>query len=81
MSKFCPIANAVTNCTDNCKQCLEAEAKEGSQMTKYYHMIIQRKYDRTGETRREYISTRKGTAPQGWICVGVCGYHEKEEHK
>lgn len=48
-------------------------------MTKYYHMIIQRKYDQNGETRREYISTRQGTAPQGWICVGVCGYHEKEE--
>ena len=47
-------------------------------MIKYYHMIIQRKYDKTDETRREYISTRQGAAPQGWICVGVCGYHEKE---
>lgn len=52
-------------------------------MKKYYHMIIQRRYDRNGETRREYISTRQGTAPQGWMCVGVCGYHEapKEEYK
>ena len=25
MSKFCPIADAVTNCTDNCKNCLEEE--------------------------------------------------------
>jgi hypothetical protein len=23
MSKFCPLCNAVTNCTDNCKSCLE----------------------------------------------------------
>lgn len=45
-------------------------------MTKYYHMIVQRRYDWTGETRREYISTRQGTAPQGWVCVAVCGYHE-----
>lgn len=45
-------------------------------MKKYYHMIIQRRYDWTGETRREYISTRQGTAPQGWMCVAVCGYHE-----
>lgn len=25
MSKFCPLANAVTNCTDNCNSCLEEE--------------------------------------------------------
>ena len=42
----------------------------------YYHMIIQRRYDISGETRREYISTCEGTAPQGWVCVAVCGYHE-----
>ena len=46
-------------------------------MTKYYHMIIQRIGDLTGKTRREYISRRQGSAPDGWICVGVCGYHEK----
>ena len=45
---------------------------------KYYHMIIQRPADWTGETRREYIGTKQGAAPPGWICVGVCGYHEKE---
>ena len=45
-------------------------------MTKYYHMIVQRRYDHNGETRREYISTRQGTVPQGWVCVAVCGYHE-----
>lgn len=52
-------------------------------MKKFYHMIVQRRYDWTGETRREYISTRQGTAPQGWMCVAVCGYHEvpKEEIK
>ena len=46
-------------------------------MVKYYHMIIQRKGDWTGETRKEYISRRQGSAPDGWECVGVCGYHEK----
>ena len=25
MSKFCPMCNAVTNCTDNCKSCMEEE--------------------------------------------------------
>lgn len=25
MSKFCQIANKITNCTDNCKSCLEEE--------------------------------------------------------
>lgn len=23
MSKFCPMCNQITNCTDNCKYCLE----------------------------------------------------------
>ena len=27
MSKFCPLANEFTNCTDNCKSCLEEEQK------------------------------------------------------
>lgn len=44
---------------------------------KYYHMIVQRPADLTGETRREYISTRQGDAPNGWKCVAVCGYHEE----
>lgn len=30
MSKYCPMCDAVTNCTDNCKECLEDEAKEHS---------------------------------------------------
>lgn len=28
MSKFCQIANKITNCTDNCKQCLEEIDRE-----------------------------------------------------
>ena len=28
MSKFCPMCNEVTNCTDNCKYCLEEQAQE-----------------------------------------------------
>lgn len=44
---------------------------------KYYHMIVQYPGDRDGSTRREYISTVQGSAPPGYVCVGVCGYHEK----
>lgn len=46
-------------------------------MKKYYHMIIQKVGDTTGKSRKEYISTRQGSAPSGWVCVAVCGYHEK----
>lgn len=28
MSKFCPLANAVTNCTDDCDRCLKEEENE-----------------------------------------------------
>lgn len=35
-------------------------------MTKYYHMIIQRRYDKNGETRREYISTATGLYVLDW---------------
>ncbi len=27
MSKYCPIAKQVTNCTENCTQCLKDEEK------------------------------------------------------
>ncbi len=27
MSKFCPMCNEITNCTDNCKNCLEEEER------------------------------------------------------
>jgi hypothetical protein len=43
-------------------------------MTKYYHMIIQ--HEHKGETRREYISKKQGSAPRDWKVVAVCGYHE-----
>ena len=54
-------------------------------MKKYYHMIIQKVGDTTGKSRKEYISTRQGSAPSGWVCLAVCGYHEtttkNEPHK
>jgi hypothetical protein len=28
MSKYCPMCDAVTNCTDNCKECLEELERE-----------------------------------------------------
>ena len=48
---------------------------------KYYHMIVAREVaENVGDhsTRKEYISTRQGSAPNGWVCVGVCGYHEEK---
>lgn len=30
----------------------------------------------TKTSRREYISRKQGSAPPGWVCIGVCGYHE-----
>lgn len=48
---------------------------------KIYHMIIQRIDDPTGKTRKEYLSERQGSAPRGWRCVGVCGFHEKAKRK
>lgn len=46
---------------------------------KIYHMIIGRPVaERMGDksTRKEYLSRKQGSAPDGWVCVGVCGYHE-----
>ena len=46
---------------------------------KVYHMIIGKKWEESHgdkSTRKEYLSTKQSTAPEGWICVGVCGYHE-----
>lgn len=49
---------------------------------KIYHMIIEKlppfwnpAADMT-DTRTEYFDTKQGHVPQGWRCVGVCGYHE-----
>ena len=36
MSKFCPLANAVTNCTDNCNACMEEEARNREQTKRTY---------------------------------------------
>ena len=47
---------------------------------RYYHMIIARPAaENIGDTstRREYIARRQGSAPEGWVCVGVCGFHDE----
>ena len=47
---------------------------------KIYHMIVAKKdAEARGDTstRREYQSAHQGAAPYGFVCVGVCGYHEK----
>lgn len=49
-------------------------------MKRFYHMIIARPAaERIGDTstRREYIHPKQGKAPEGWVCVGVCGYHDE----
>lgn len=49
-------------------------------MVKYYHMIIARPWEEAHgdtSTRREYIARMQGSAPAGWVCLGVCGYHEE----
>lgn len=35
MSKFCPMYNQVTNCTDNCTACLEEELREKVEALEY----------------------------------------------
>ena len=47
---------------------------------KVYHMIIGKAWEEAHgdkSTRKEYLSPRQSTAPQGWVCLGVCGYHEE----
>ena len=53
---------------------------KGEDTIKYYHMIIARpSAENVGDTstRKEYIARRQGSAPSGWVCVGVCGFHEE----
>jgi hypothetical protein len=33
MSKYCPMCNQVTNCTDNCKECLAELEREQEELT------------------------------------------------
>ena len=35
MAKFCPMCNQVTNCTDNCKSCLEEAENEKKENKSY----------------------------------------------
>jgi hypothetical protein len=46
-------------------------------------MIIERLagWHESPEGRREYISTTQGSAPPGWKCVAVCGYHEEPKQE
>lgn len=46
---------------------------------KYYHMIVEPIGNWIGDDtgRKEYISTVQGSAPKGYRCVAVCGFHEK----
>lgn len=45
---------------------------------KIYHMIVQPKSEvRFGyEGIKEYLSRTQGAAPNGYVCICVCGYHE-----
>lgn len=49
---------------------------------KVYHMVVARDAaERMGDysTRKEYKSKKQGAAPAGYICIGVCGYHEEPQ--
>ena len=51
---------------------------------KYYHMIVAKaeaEARNDTSTRKEYISPKQGSAPAGWKCIGVCGYHEAPQAK
>lgn len=51
---------------------------------KIYHMIVGKECaERFGDksTRKEYLSTHQGAAPSGYVCIGVCGYHEEPKKK
>ena len=57
-------------------------------MKKYYHMLVEEKVlprlypsDNWPTKRKVYISTRQGSAPAGWKCVCVLGYHEQPKEK
>jgi hypothetical protein len=49
---------------------------------RYYRMIIQRPgYVAWGtETMREYVSTKKGDAPDGWVCVATIASWETTQN-
>ena len=49
---------------------------------KIYHMVVGKKWEEEHgdtSTRKEYLSNKQGSAPYGYVCVGVCGYHETVE--
>lgn len=45
---------------------------------KIYHMVIE---NLKTKERRVFMNQHQGSAPQGWRCVSVCGYHEKPSTK
>ena len=41
MSKFCPMCNQVTNCTDNCKPCLdELENEQRAELNSEFYQEL-----------------------------------------
>lgn len=56
------------------------QTQEGSEMVKrYYHNLIRRITDYNNNDLKEFISTKQGDAPDGYICVAVLGFHDKKE--
>ena len=51
MSKFCPLCNAHTHCTDNCTSCLEEEYKEKVELLEYLTSDIDTIVDKRGDVR------------------------------
>ena len=52
MSKYCPMCNAVTNCTDNCTSCMAEEMKERTEALEYITSDIDTIIDARKETSK-----------------------------
>lgn len=52
---------------------------KGKRTIRYYHMIIEPigGGDESPNNRKEYISTKRDSAPDGWKCVAICGFHDE----
>lgn len=59
MSKYCPMCDTVTNCTDNCNSCMREELKEKVEALEYItsdiDTIIDARKEQTNEANQVHI--------------------------
>lgn len=41
MSKYCPICNQITNCTENCTKCMEEEKKNSKKTVDLKDLLME----------------------------------------